>query len=202
MRIARLIVLGFVLVAASAGSALAGKDQVKFVGVHPIPKGHGGGLCHIEGLHVHVYMPTDIKVSYRVDGGAYYFIGDPTRHGWEGEHFEYTGHHPIHVVGAAPAEPVYCYLSGEHVHAYAPPPMVVADFEMRGGVYVFLGDVPPAPVVVVKPVVKPVVVAPRPRGVVIEVIVDDHHHHHHKWKWKKHKHKRHHHHGHDDWDDD
>lgn len=186
------MILGLVVLAATAGSAAAGKDQVKFVGVHPIPKAHGGGLCHIEGAHVHVYLPTDIKVSYRVLGGAYYFVGDPEPYGWDGESYEYSGHHPIHVVGVAEPEPVYCYHDGVHVHAYAP--AVVADFEVRGGAYVFVGTVPPEPVVVVKPTV----VRPRaPRGgVVIEVIVDDRHHHHKKWKHKHKHHRR----GH--WDDD
>jgi hypothetical protein len=190
MRIARVIVLGLVIVAATAGSAAAGKDQVKFVGIHPIPKAHGSGLCHIEGPHVHMYVPTDIKASYRFDGGYYYFIGDPMRHGWEGEPYEYSGHHPIHSVGLVEVDPVYCYLDGVHVHAYAPDPVVYADFDVRGDAYVFVGVVPPAPVVVVKPVV---VRPPPPRGVVIEVVIDDHHHHGWKHKHKRHKHKHRHH---------
>jgi hypothetical protein len=135
---------------AALGTAVvaeAGKKkskQVKFVGVHPIPKAHGGGLCHIEATHVHVYTPSDVKVQYRVHDDHHYFVGDPVAYGWEGPRHSYYGHHPVHVHHAVGgSERVeYCYLDGPHYHGYAPPPG--ASFEVKAGVNWYVGDLPAA----------------------------------------------------------
>lgn len=153
-----------------------GKKQVKFVGEHPIPKGHGGGVCHIEAPHVHVYTPSDVKVQYRLHDEHYYFVGDPVAYGWDGPRHTYYGHHPIHVdvvLGDDDDDHVeYCYLDGAHFHAYAPPEG--AKFEVKADAYWYVGDMPEAYVsaraeldpidVVYEPIVyaRPVVVVETP----------------------------------------
>ncbi len=137
---------------AAAGNAAAGKGnkgkatQVKFVGVHPIAKAHGGGLCHIEAPHVHMYAPADVKVQYRVhDDDGYYFVGDPVAYGWEGPRYSYYGHHPVDidvVLGDRDDDHdvEYCYLDGGHYHHYQPAPEL--KFEVRADAYLYVGDVP------------------------------------------------------------
>ncbi len=50
--------------AAVPRTATAGKGkQVRSVGIHPVPKAEGGGVCHIEGPHVHVFAAN--KLEYR-----------------------------------------------------------------------------------------------------------------------------------------
>jgi hypothetical protein len=152
-----------------------GKKQVKFVGEHPIPKGHGGGVCHIEAPHVHVYTPSDVKVQYRVHDDHYYFVGDPVAYGWDGPRHTYYGHHPVHVdavLGDEGDHVEYCYLDGAHFHAYAPPAEV--KFEVKADAYWYVGDMPEAYVsaraeldpidVVYEPIVyaRPVVVVETP----------------------------------------
>src|SRR5262245_7003669 len=118
MPMKRQIILGaLVAVAALAGAAAGdgkGKGkQVHYVGIHPIGKAHGGGLCHIEVPHVHIYAPGDV-VQYRDYHGDNYFVGDPVAYGWEGDKHAYYGHHPIYVEavvdGGGTGDPVYCYL--------------------------------------------------------------------------------------------
>ena len=113
------------LVCALASVAIADGKHHRFVGIHPVPKGHGGGLCHIEAHHVHLYAPVDVKVQYRVHDGWHHFVGDPVAYGWEGPKHSYYGHHPIEihaVVGDDHEDTAYCYLEGPHYHAWAPPP--------------------------------------------------------------------------------
>lgn len=150
----RLPVLLVLLLAtvAAAGSAVAGKGskgkstQVKFVGVHPIAKAHGGGICHIEAPHVHVYAPADVKVQYRVHDDHYYFVGDPVAYGWEGPKYTYYGHHPVNVdvvLGDRDDDHdhvEYCYLDGSHFHYYQP--AAELKFEVRSDAYLYVGDVP------------------------------------------------------------
>ena len=57
--------------------------QVRFVGTHPIPKSEGGGICYIEGPHVHIFDAD--KVQYRDHRGSNYFVGDPVAYGYDGE---------------------------------------------------------------------------------------------------------------------
>ncbi|MCA9678578.1 MAG: hypothetical protein H6708_23685 [Kofleriaceae bacterium] len=140
---------GVAAATSAATDAAAGKgrklQQVKFVGIHPIPKAEGGGVCHIEVPHVHIYAPADAKVQYRVHEGEYFFVGDPVAYGWEGPKYAYNGHHPIHVdvvVDDDDPQVEYCYLDGPHYHAYAPPEG--ASFELQGGAYWFVGEPPQA----------------------------------------------------------
>ena len=138
-----LIVLAVVSVAASP--ALADHKygrQVRYVGPHPIPKSEGGGMCYIEGPHVHIYAAN--KLEYRVHDGDEYFVGDPVAYGWDGPRYAYKGPHPIHVdaVVGGPADVEYCYITGPHYHYYAPADG--DDFKLVGGAYFYVGTPPPA----------------------------------------------------------
>ena len=130
--------------------AEARSKQVRFVGVHPIAPAHGGGFCHIEAPHVHVWAPTDARLQYREHEGDLYFVGDPVAYGWDGPRHSYYGHHPIHVdvtIGDDDDDHdvEYCYLDGPHYHYYAPPPVVLdAEFRVQSGAYWYIGAPPPA----------------------------------------------------------
>lgn len=131
--------------AAQAGRGKAKLTQVKFAGVHPIPKSAGGGLCHIEAPHVHVYAPADVKVQYRVHDDHHVFVGDPVAYGWDGPRHAYYGHHPVHVEVLAGDDDddrhvEYCYLDGAHYHHVAPPPDL--RFELSAGAYWYVGELP------------------------------------------------------------
>jgi hypothetical protein len=131
----------------AAGEASA--DQVRYVGVHPIP---AGGVCHIELPHVHVYAPhkskKKIKLLYRQYDDQYHFVGDPTAYDdYDGPKVAYYGHHPIAVdvvagvhVDGAPHHIEYCYLNGPHHHHYAPPPDL--EFTVKGDAHWFVGTYP------------------------------------------------------------
>jgi hypothetical protein len=140
-------VLALVLVAlalAAVPAVAAGGKQVRYVGIHPLPRSEGGGICYIEGPHVHVYEADKAdKVQYRDHRGANYFVGDPVAYGFDGERFAYKGHHPIHVaavVGDDDPGDVYCYISGPHYHYFAPPDG--PDFQVVGGAYFYVGEPP------------------------------------------------------------
>jgi len=123
--------------------AVAGVKQVHYVGIHPLPKAEGGGICYIEGPHVHVYDAD--KVQYRDHRGSNYFVGDPVAYGYDGERFAYKGHHPIHVaavVGDDDPDDVYCYITGPHYHYFAPPEG--PEFKLVGGAYFYVGEPPRA----------------------------------------------------------
>jgi hypothetical protein len=140
-----LLIAGAALV---SGTASAGRgQQVRYVGIHPIAKAQGGGLCHIEAPHVHVWTPGDAKVHYREHDGDLYFVGDPVAYGWDGPRHSYYGHHPIRVdvvVGDDHEDTEYCYLDGPHYHAYAPPPALEADFQVVAGASWYVGAPAPA----------------------------------------------------------
>lgn len=132
-----------------AGSALADHRfgrQVRFAGAHPIPKSEGGGMCYIEGPHVHIYAAN--KLEYRVHGDDHVFVGDPVAYNWDGPRYAYKGPHPIHVnvmYGDDGDDGVeYCYIQGPHYHYFAPPPN--DDFKMVGNAYFYVGT--PSPVFV------------------------------------------------------
>lgn len=132
------------LAAAVAGTAVAGKGskQVRYVGIHPVPRSAGGGLCHIEGPHVHIFAAN--KLEYRDHRGANYFVGDPVAYGYDGPKYTYKGHHPIQVhavVGDDHEDVEFCYLDGPHYHGFAPPSG--PDFEVRAGVNFYVGTPPP-----------------------------------------------------------
>lgn len=150
----RQILATLAVVLAAAGGVAAGKDggkhkQIRYVGIHPIDKSHGGGLCHIEYPHVHVWGPAE-PIQYRDHDGAHYFVGDPVAYGWEGDKHAYYGHHPIYVAaivdGGAAGDPIYCYIDGPHFHAFEPPLSVAADWKLEGDAYFYVGT--PLPVYV------------------------------------------------------
>lgn len=138
-------VLSAALLCALAGDADA--KQHRYVGVHPIAKAAGGGSCHIEAPHVHVYAPVDVKVQYRSHDGWHHFVGDPVAHGYEGPQHSYHGAHPIHVdvvVGDDSWEGdhhvEWCYLGGPHYHWYEPG--VRTEFVVDGDMYWYVGTYP------------------------------------------------------------
>ncbi|MCW5804629.1 MAG: hypothetical protein KIT31_19820, partial [Deltaproteobacteria bacterium] len=126
-----------------AGDAAADKvalTQVHYVGIHPVAKSAGEGICYIEGPHVHVYAAD--KLQYRDHEGSWYFVGDPVAYGYEGPRFAYKGHHPIHVhaVVGGPEDVEYCYLDGPHYHNFQPPEG--PEFKLAGEAYFYVGPVP------------------------------------------------------------
>ena len=139
-RAMRTLLLAAVALAVMAGTALAGK-QVKYIGIHPVAKAHGGGFCHIEGPHVHIY-PAD-KVQYRDHRGHQHFVGDPVAYGYDGPKHAYKGHHPIHVhavVGDEEPDVEFCYLDGPHYHYFTPPEG--PDFKVVGDTYFYVAEPP------------------------------------------------------------
>lgn len=144
IRPVHLLVLALTLLVA-IGTAAADKKQYRYVGIHPIPKSMGGGICHIQFPHVHIYPAMDAKVEFRDHDGWQYFAGDPVAYGWDGPKYAYYGHHPIPVgvvVGDDREDTEYCYIDGPHYHAWAPPPAL--QLELRGGAYWYVGDFPQA----------------------------------------------------------
>ncbi|MBA3540754.1 MAG: hypothetical protein H0T79_14175 [Deltaproteobacteria bacterium] len=136
-------VLGLTFVLATPALADRKSRQVRFVDIHPIPKSEGGGLCYIEGPHVHIFAAD--KVQYRDHHGSNFFVGDPVAYGYDGPRVTYKGHHPIHVhavVGDDDSDVEYCYLNGPHFHAFSPPPD--AGFEVRGDVNFYVAEPPQA----------------------------------------------------------
>lgn len=146
----------------ATGVAHADKKQYRFVGIHPIPKKEGGGVCHIQAPHVHLYAAIDAKVQFRDHDGWQHFVGDPVAYGWDGDKYAYYGHHPVPVdviVGDDHPDTEYCYLEGPHYHAWAPPPTLKV--ELRGGAYWYVGDFPKA-YVEARPVYDPIDVVYEP----------------------------------------
>ena len=132
------IILALVL---AAPAAYADAHQVRYVGVHPIPKSEGGGFCYIEGPHVHIYGAD--KVQYRDHRGENYFVGDPVAYGYDGPRYTYKGHHPIHVdavVEDGDPDTEWCYLDGPHYHYFAPPSG--PEFTVAGDAYFYVGEPP------------------------------------------------------------
>lgn len=139
-RAMRILLLTVVALAAMTATALAGK-QVKYIGVHPVVKAHGGGFCHIEGPHVHVYAAD--KVQYRDHRGHHHFVGDPVAYGYDGPRHVYKGHHPIHVhavVGSDEPDVEFCYLDGPHYHYFTPPEG--PEFQVVGDAYFYVAEPP------------------------------------------------------------
>lgn len=120
--------------------------QVRFIGIHPIPKDRGGGLCYLEAPHVHVYAAPSAAVQFRDHHGANFFTGDPVAYGWDGPRHTYMGHHPIYVdavIGDTTPHEEFCFLDGPHFHAFAPPATVTGNFRVEGGALFFIGTPPP-----------------------------------------------------------
>jgi hypothetical protein len=171
----RLTIIAFAVLVIGLGTAAADKKHHRYVGIHPITKAHGGGMCHIEAPHMHVYAPVDVKVNFRVHDGYHYFVGDPVAYQWDGPKTSYYGHHPVPVhvlVGDEQEDIEYCYFDGPHHHAWAPPPGM--EVKLHAGAYWYTGDFPEAYVkgkvtydpidVVYEPIVytRPVVVVEAP----------------------------------------
>lgn len=141
------IVVAMGVAAGLPGTARADRGkQTRYIGVHPIAKDHGGGLCYIEGPHVHAYTAPSAKVQFRDHRGAQFFSGDPVAYGWDGPRHAYVGHHPIYidaVLGEPEPHHEFCFLNGPHFHTFAPPPSVSADFRVEGNAFFFIGTPPP-----------------------------------------------------------
>lgn len=135
-------------------AAVAEARVVRYHSQHPLP-GKGAGFCYIDVPHVHAFAPAEPRV-YRVHDDEYYFVGDPTPYGYEGDHYAFYGPHPVAEVEFG--EPVYCYIEGPHYHWYQPTPAVSVNFEMRGGAYWYVGTY------------DPVFYSARPRFVVINEV--------------------------------
>jgi hypothetical protein len=130
---------------ATPALAFAGKKgkQVRYAGIHPVAKGEGKGICHIEFPHVHAYSAN--KLEYRVVADNHVFVGDPVAYGWDGPRHSYKGHHPVQVnVVAGIGDPYthYCYLDGPHYHAFEPP--AGPEFKVVGDAHFYVGT--PSPV--------------------------------------------------------
>jgi hypothetical protein len=141
----RTILIGFAALVAVGALALAGggSKQVRYIGVHPLPKAEGGGMCYIEGPHVHLFAAA--KLEYRDHRGYNYFVGDPVAYGYEGPKHSYKGPHPIQVdvvVGDDVEDVEYCYLAGPHYHYFVPPDS--PEFKVVGGAYFYVGAPPKA----------------------------------------------------------
>jgi len=129
------------LVGLAAPAIAGGGKQVRYVGIHPLPKVEGGGICYIEGPHVHLFDAD--KIQYRDHRGSNYFVGDPVAYGYDGKRYAYKGHHPIHVnvvVGDDHEDSEYCYLNGPHYHYFAPPEG--PEFRVVGDAYFYVGEPP------------------------------------------------------------
>lgn len=137
-----LIALALVLAVPAAHAGKKHGKQVGFVGIHPVPKGEGGGICYIEVPHVHLYPAN--KLEYRMHDDDHVFVGDPVAYGWDGPKHAYKGPHPIQVdviVGGAP-DVEHCYLGGPHYHYFAPPEG--PDYKIVGGAYFYVAAPPRA----------------------------------------------------------
>jgi hypothetical protein len=171
----RLTIIAFLALVIGLGTAAADKKHYRYVGIHPIAKAYGGGMCHIQAPHVHIYAPIDVKVQFREHDGYNYFIGDPAAYEWDGPKTSYYGHHPVPVnviVEDDYEDTEYCYIEGPHFHAWAPPPGM--EVKLVGGAYWYTGKFPDAYVkgkvtydpidVVYEPIVytRPVVVVDAP----------------------------------------
>lgn len=138
--------LALILLAAAA-SLPADADpkygrQVRYLGVHPVPKSEGGGMCYIEGPHIHLYAAN--KLEYREHGPDHVFVGDPVAYGWDGPKYTYKGPHPIHVEAVYGGDPdeEYCYIEGPHYHYFQPPEG--PEFRVAGDAYFYVGEPPHA----------------------------------------------------------
>lgn len=136
----RALFVAFLLCLVTSG-AYADRGRVSYLGLHPLPKSDGGGVCYIEGPHVHHF--TADKLQYRDHGGHHFFVGDPVAFGYDGPRYAYKGHHPIHVHEVLDDDEIdveFCFLDGPHYHYFAPP--LEADFKVVGETYFFVGAPP------------------------------------------------------------
>jgi hypothetical protein len=138
----RIIVFVVLMFAGVAAADHQFGKQVRFVGIHPIPKSEGGGMCNIEGPHVHIYAAN--KLEYRDHRGDNYFVGDPVAYKYDGPKYAYKGPHPIQVEAVVGGDPdvEYCYLEGPHFHYFKP--VEGPDWKLQGDAYFYVGEPPHA----------------------------------------------------------
>ena len=142
MKFRLILIAACVFVTPAAAGNKYGR-QVRYAGVHPVAKGEGGSMCHIEAPHVHIYQPN--KLEYRVHADNHVFVGDPVAYGWDGPKHAYKGHHPVQVDvvgGVGDPHTHYCYLDGPHYHSWEPPES--PEFKVVGGAYFYVGAPPAA----------------------------------------------------------
>jgi hypothetical protein len=141
-----ILLAALVATAAISLPADAGKSkQVRYVGIHPVPRSEGGGFCYIEAPHVHIFAAN--KLEYRDHHGSNHFVGDPVAYGYDGPKHAYRGHHPIQVnvvVGDDDNDVEFCYLDGPHYHYFEAPEG--PEFKVVGDAYFYVGE--PGPVYV------------------------------------------------------
>lgn len=129
------------LVAGGDVRAAAPVKLTKYAGIHPLAP-HAGEFCYIDLLHVHAQAPSDMRAYRVLPDQRHVFVGDEAAMGYEGAKHAYFGPHPLTVAGAAPQEPLYCYLRGAHFHAAPPTP--AAAFVMKDGVFWYTGPFAPS----------------------------------------------------------
>jgi len=136
----QLLIIAIALGAGVVAQAEA-RHQIRYIGIHPIPRSEGGGFCYIEGPHVHIFGAD--KLQYRDYRGQKFFVGDPVAYGYVGPKKAYKGHHPIHVeavVGMPEPDVEFCYIDGPHFHAFAVPEG--PEFKVVGDTYFYVGTPP------------------------------------------------------------
>jgi hypothetical protein len=139
--------VAIVLAAAALQPASADRrgKQVRYLGIHPVPRSDGGGLCYIEGPHVHIFAAN--KLEYRDHRSYNTFVGDPVAYGYDGPRHAYRGHHPIRIdayVGDDEEDLEFCYLDGPHYHSFEPAGVIEADFKVSGDAYFYVAEPPRA----------------------------------------------------------
>ncbi|MDB4953569.1 MAG: hypothetical protein JWO36_1138 [Myxococcales bacterium] len=142
------LALAVLAIGSPAGADHKYGRQVRYAGIHPVPKSEGGGICYIEGPHVHIY--TANKLEFRDHGGDHVFVGDPVAYGWDGPKYSYKGAHPIHVEAVVGGDPdvEYCYIEGPHYHYFTPADD--NDFRVVGDTYFYVAE-PPRPFIEARP---------------------------------------------------
>jgi hypothetical protein len=127
------------ILAALALVALAARAEAKhmrFLGPHPIAAKFGGGYCYIDVPHIHAYAPDHPALYHEMPDGEYAFTGDPTPFGYDGQRYQFYGHHPIYGAPGA-----YCYIEGPHYHPFPPPE--TPEYRMQNGVAFYVGPFDP-----------------------------------------------------------
>ncbi|MEO6953464.1 MAG: hypothetical protein ABI321_16805 [Polyangia bacterium] len=115
-----------------ASAVEEGGMQYGYFGPHPEPYEYGQGSCNEQGPHFHPYPPFD-RYLFRESNGYFYFIGDISDFGYQGQMWGYQGNHPL------PPEygGGFCYIDWPHRHPFPPP--VSMSFNFIGGYYLYAG---------------------------------------------------------------
>jgi hypothetical protein len=128
--------LAFALVGLWFATASAADGQ-RYFGHHPMPPDKGG-FCYLLGSHTHPFKPPEIVAHlFRLQGGHYYFVGDPYHFGYGGPAYGYDSHHPIHAAFGGG----WCYLDGPHYHIFHPHRDDVRAYVPFGDRYYYIGPV-------------------------------------------------------------